>query len=194
MELGRLTGFKRLKVNVVAAISGQLHNIGLDHLPQNLPRNRNQHVVVFKIGSEAGAVINAVRNGTSSEEAERALRKLNTSDSIKADRRNEAKIAELTEKADELETCSRVSATSSAHNPQIAVDEAPAREGQGPHRARGCGAWTSSCPWESYEPCGCLALSGNFPHFSSPGRFVTVPPRPAKRRLAWPVTRIRAGS
>jgi DNA-directed RNA polymerase subunit H (RpoH/RPB5) len=103
-DLRFLSGFQRLKVNVVATISEQLRNIGLDHLPEDLPRDRNQHVVVFKIGSEAGAVINAVRNGTSSEEAERALRKLNTSDSIRADRQNEAKIAELTEKADELET------------------------------------------------------------------------------------------
>jgi hypothetical protein len=28
------------------------------------PEPRNQHVLVFRIGSEAGAVINAVRNGT----------------------------------------------------------------------------------------------------------------------------------
>jgi hypothetical protein len=102
-DLRDLSGYRRLKLHVVATISEQLRSNGLDHLPQVLPRDRNQHVVVFKAGSAAGAVINAVRNGTSSEEAGRALRKLNTSDSIRADRHNEAKIAELTEKADEVD-------------------------------------------------------------------------------------------
>ena len=97
-DLRYLSGYQRLKVHVVAVISEQLRNNGLDHLPSDLPRDQNQHVVVFKTGSEAGAVINAVRSGTSSEEAERALRKLNTSDSIER-----AKTADLTEKVDELE-------------------------------------------------------------------------------------------
>lgn len=102
-DLRDLSGYQRLKVHVVAAISRQLRSNGLDHLPTDLPRDQNQHVVVFRAGSEAGAVINAVRNGTSSEEAERAFRKLNTSGSIKVDRHTEATIAELTEKADEWE-------------------------------------------------------------------------------------------
>lgn len=102
-DLRRLSGFTRLKVHVVAAISNKLHSIGLDHLPADLPRAWDQHVVVFKSGSEAGAVINAVRNGTSSEEAERALRRLNMSDLIKEDGQDEAKIAALAEKVGQLE-------------------------------------------------------------------------------------------
>jgi len=102
-DLRHLSGKMRLKVNVVAAISGELADIGLGHLPHELPRNQNEYVVVYKIGSEAGAVINAVRNGSSSEQAERALRSLNTSKTIKIDRQNEAKIAELAAKVDELE-------------------------------------------------------------------------------------------
>lgn len=102
-DLKELSGYQRLKVNVVTAISKELANIGLDHLPAELPRDQNSHVVIYKSGSEAGAVIRAVRNGSSSEEAERALRKLNTSESIQVDRQNEAKLAELGAKVDELE-------------------------------------------------------------------------------------------
>ncbi|MEU8048130.1 hypothetical protein AB0B71_28785 [Micromonospora echinofusca] len=102
-DLRYLSGYQRLKVNVVATISAELANMGLGHLPAELPRNQNHYVVVYKIGSEAGAVINAVRNGSSSEEAERALRKLNTSDTIQVDRENEAKLEELAAKVDELE-------------------------------------------------------------------------------------------
>lgn len=102
-DLRHLSGKQRLKVNVVAALSEELANIGLGHLPDELPRSQNQYVVVYKIGSEAAAVINAVRNGSSSEQAEQALRKLNTSDTIQVDRQNEAKIAEFEEKVDELE-------------------------------------------------------------------------------------------
>lgn len=76
---------------MVAAISEQLRSIGLDHVPRDVPRNQTS-VVAFKIVSDAGAVINAIRNGTSSAEAERALSKLNISDSIMANQRDEAKI------------------------------------------------------------------------------------------------------
>jgi hypothetical protein len=102
-DLRYLSGKQRLKVNVVAAISEELANIGLGHLPAELPRSQHQYVVVYKIGSEAAAVINAVRNGSSSEQAEQALRKLNTLDTIQVDRQNEAKIVEFEEKVDELE-------------------------------------------------------------------------------------------
>lgn len=102
-DLRHLSGYARLKVNVVAMISQELRNIGLDHLPVDLPRDQNRYVVVYKTGSEAAAVINAVRNGSSSEKAERALRQLNTADALKVDRQNEAKLAEFAEKVDELE-------------------------------------------------------------------------------------------
>jgi hypothetical protein len=102
-DLRRISGYQRLKVNVVRYISDELADVGLGHLPVELPRDQNEYVVVYKVGSEASAVINAVRNGSGSEEAARALRKLNTSEAIEADRQNEAKLAELTAKVDELE-------------------------------------------------------------------------------------------
>ncbi|SNS73116.1 hypothetical protein [Actinomadura mexicana] len=102
-DLRHLTGYTRLKVNVVAKISRELRNIGLDHLPVDLPRDQNEYVVVYKTGSEAAAVIDAVRNGSSSDRAEQALRQINSAKALKVDRQNEAKIAELAEKVDELE-------------------------------------------------------------------------------------------
>jgi hypothetical protein len=106
-DLRRISGYRRLKVNVVRYISDELAGIGLSHLPVELPRDQNEYVMVYKVGSEASAVINAVinavHNGSGSEEATRALRKLNTSEAIEAGRENEAKLAELTAKVDELE-------------------------------------------------------------------------------------------
>ena len=101
-ELRQISGYQRLKVNVVKYISDELADNGLSHLPAELPRDQNEYIVLYKIGSEAGAVINAVRNG-SNREAARALRKLNTSEAIRAERQNEAKLAELAAKVDELE-------------------------------------------------------------------------------------------
>ena len=106
-DLRRISGYQRLKVNVVRYISDELAGIGLSHLPLELPRDQNEYVMVYKVGSEASAVINAVinavRNASGSEEATRALRKLNTSEALEAGRENEAKLAELTAKVDELE-------------------------------------------------------------------------------------------
>lgn len=103
-SLREITGRSRLKVHVVAGISGALTDVGLAHLPIDLPRSQNEYVVVYRANSEAAAIINAVRNGSSSEAAERALRKVNTSDTIRTDRKNEAKLDELTSKVDELES------------------------------------------------------------------------------------------
>ncbi|MBW4705195.1 hypothetical protein [Micromonospora sp. RL09-050-HVF-A] len=102
-SLREITGLTRLKVHVVARISEALTDVGLAHLPIDLPRNQNEYVVVYRATSEAAAIINAVRNGSSSEAAERALRKVNTSDTIQVDRKNETKLDELAAKVDELE-------------------------------------------------------------------------------------------
>lgn len=102
-DLKPLTGLTRLKVNVVAAISVSLTDVGLGHLPADLPRNQNDSVVVYKLSSYAGAVIDAVRSGASSARAEEALRKLNTSETIQRERENDIKLAELSAKVDELE-------------------------------------------------------------------------------------------
>lgn len=103
-SLREITGKYRLKVHVVAGISEALLDVGLVHLPPDLPRNQNEYVVVFRASSDAAHIVNAVRNGSSSEAAEQALRKVNTSDTLKTDRKNEAKLEDLASKVDELES------------------------------------------------------------------------------------------
>jgi hypothetical protein len=93
----------RLGVRVLASIHDKLVDIGVGHLPFDLPNNQNEIVVLYKVSTEAGAVVSAVRNGTSTADAESALRRLNTSDAVQAERAKDAKLADLADKVDELE-------------------------------------------------------------------------------------------
>lgn len=95
--------FGRLGVRVLASIHGNLTDIGVGHLPFDLPNNQNQNVVLYKVSTDAGAVVSAVRNGTSTADAESALRRLNTSDAVQAGKAKDAKLADLADKVDELE-------------------------------------------------------------------------------------------
>lgn len=98
-----IDGYGRLGVRVLTTIHDKLMNIGVDHLPTDLPNNQHQHVVLYKIGSEAGAVISAVRNGTSTVDAEDALRRLNTSENLQDARQKDALLWEASEKVEELQ-------------------------------------------------------------------------------------------
>lgn|GEM_PF-2701678 len=107
LSLRQITGKDRLKVHVVAGISEALLDVGLAHLPPDLPRSQHAHVVVYRASSDAAHIVNAVRNGSSSEAAERALRKVNTSDTLKTDRKNEEKLEDLATKVEELEAITK---------------------------------------------------------------------------------------
>ncbi|WP_333769925.1 hypothetical protein [Streptomyces sp. IBSBF 2435] len=98
-----IDGYGRLGVRVLTNIHAKLADIGVGHLPSDLPNNQNQSVVLYKVGSEAGAVVAAVRNGSSTGDAESALRRLNTSDAVQAEKAKDAKLADLADKVDELE-------------------------------------------------------------------------------------------
>ena len=58
-ELRHAYGAGRLGIYVVDAISRALRNHGLGHFPRRLPRNQNEQVRVFKLGSPVGEVIDA---------------------------------------------------------------------------------------------------------------------------------------
>jgi hypothetical protein len=98
-----IDNFGRLGVRVLAAIHDNLTDIGVGHLPFDLPNNQNQNVVLYKVSTDAGAVVSAVRNGTSTADAESALRRLNTSDAVQAEKAKDARLADLADKVDELE-------------------------------------------------------------------------------------------
>lgn len=95
--------YGRLGVRVLASIHDRLADIGVGHLPSNLPNNQYDTVVLYKVSTDAGAVVSAVRNGTRTSEAESALRRLNTSDVVQAEKAKDAKLADLADKVDELE-------------------------------------------------------------------------------------------
>ncbi|WP_406153174.1 hypothetical protein OG217_05610 [Streptomyces sp. NBC_01023] len=102
-DLRYLSGYERLKVRVLEQIKSQLADLGIGFLPEDLPGDQNAYVVLYKTGSEAGAVIDAVRNGSSSHRAEAALRELNTAKSTQAKREFELKTKELHEHLAEIE-------------------------------------------------------------------------------------------
>ncbi|MEU0784072.1 hypothetical protein ABZ341_21140 [Streptomyces sp. NPDC006173] len=96
-DLRTLTGKDRLKVRVRADIEQMLANLGIGHLPTELRGNQDAIAVLYKLGSPAAAVIEAVRAGTASERLEQALRHLNTAKSTDIQREYSIKKKELAE-------------------------------------------------------------------------------------------------
>lgn len=97
IDLRTLTGKDRLKVRVRADIEQMLANLGIGHLPTELRGNQDAIAVLYKLGSPAAAVIEAVRAGTASERLEQALRHLNTAKSTDIQREYSIKKKELAE-------------------------------------------------------------------------------------------------
>ena len=85
----------RLGVHVRASISRRLDGLGLAHLPADIPSEQNAIITLYKRGTPAAAVIDAVYRDGSSKAAEVALRRLNTS-------RDTEKLQVVTEKVEEL--------------------------------------------------------------------------------------------
>ncbi|MFC8716229.1 hypothetical protein [Kitasatospora sp. NPDC057198] len=75
----RIAGETTLKRLICTRIESDLANVGLAHIPPDLPHSQGQHLVLFKAGSPAAAVIRAMKDGSASAAAEDALRRLNTS-------------------------------------------------------------------------------------------------------------------
>ncbi|MDX3696923.1 hypothetical protein PV726_43120 [Streptomyces europaeiscabiei] len=85
----------RLGVHVRASISRRLDGLGLAHLPADIPGEQYAIITLYKRGTPAAAVVDAVFRDGSSKAAEVALRRMNTS-------RDAEKLQIITEKVEEL--------------------------------------------------------------------------------------------
>ncbi|MFF1263861.1 hypothetical protein ACFVZT_44570 [Streptomyces sp. NPDC058321] len=85
----------RLGVHVRKSISRRLDGLGLAHLPAEIPSERYDIVTLYKRGTPAAAVVDAVFRDGSSKAAETELRRLNTSQDAET-------LLAVTEKVQEL--------------------------------------------------------------------------------------------
>lgn len=79
--LRKLEGAQRLGVHVLKSIGSRLGTLGLGHMPDELPNRQDQEAILYRYGTPASEVIQAVRNGLRSTQDMRntykALHKLN---------------------------------------------------------------------------------------------------------------------
>lgn len=79
--LRRLEGRQRVGKHILSSIEEKLKTLGLGHLPRELPNRQQQAVLLYRIGTPASALVQAVQNGLTdspSSEAYDFLRRLNT--------------------------------------------------------------------------------------------------------------------
>jgi hypothetical protein len=79
--LRRLEGRQRVGKHILSSIEDKLQTLGLGHLPQELPNRQQQTVLLYRVGTPASALVQAVQNGLTespSSEAFDFLRRLNT--------------------------------------------------------------------------------------------------------------------
>lgn len=79
--LRRLEGRQRVGKHILSSIEDKLATLGLGHLPRELPNRQQQTVLLYRVGTPASALIQAVQNGLTespSTEAFDFLRRVNT--------------------------------------------------------------------------------------------------------------------
>lgn len=79
--LRRLEGRQRVGKHILSSIEDKLSTLGLGHLPRELPNRQQQTVLLYRVGTPASALIQAVQNGLTespSTEAFDFLRRINT--------------------------------------------------------------------------------------------------------------------
>lgn len=80
--LRQLEGRQRVGKHILKEIEDKLRTLGLGHLPRELPNRQQQPVLLYRLGTPASDVIQAVENGLTepaSEAAYKALYRLNAS-------------------------------------------------------------------------------------------------------------------
>jgi hypothetical protein len=79
--LRRLEGRQRVGKHILSSIEDKLATLGLGHLPKELPNRQQQTVLLYRVGTPASALVQAVQQGLTespSSEAYDFLRRLNT--------------------------------------------------------------------------------------------------------------------
>lgn len=79
--LRQLEGRQRVGKHILKEIEDKLRTLGLGHLPRELPNRQQQPVLLYRLGTPASDVIQAVENGLTepaTEAAYRALHRLNS--------------------------------------------------------------------------------------------------------------------
>ena len=79
--LRRLEGRQRVGKHILSSIEDKLATLGLGHLPKELPNRQQQTVLLYRVGTPASALVQAVQNGLNespNSEADTFLRRLNT--------------------------------------------------------------------------------------------------------------------
>lgn len=79
--LRQLEGRQRVGKHILTTISEKLKTLGLGHLPQELPNRQQQYVLLYRVGTPASTLVQAIQNGLTespSTEAFDFLRRLNT--------------------------------------------------------------------------------------------------------------------
>lgn len=80
--LRQLEGRQRVGKHILKEIEEKLRTLGLGHLPKELPNRQQQPVLLYRFGTPASEVIQAVENaltgGPATDSAFRALHRLNS--------------------------------------------------------------------------------------------------------------------
>jgi hypothetical protein len=79
--LRRLEGRQRVGKHILSSIEDKLKTLGLGHLPKELPNRQQQNVLLYRVGTPASVLVQAVRDGLTespSTEAYDILRRVNS--------------------------------------------------------------------------------------------------------------------
>lgn len=79
--LRRLEGRQRVGKHILSSIEDKLKTLGIGHLPKELPNRQQQNVLLYRVGTPASVLVQAVQEGLTespSPEAYDILRRVNT--------------------------------------------------------------------------------------------------------------------
>jgi hypothetical protein len=79
--LRQLEGRQRVGKHILSSIEDKLRTLGIGHLPKELPNRQQQTVLLYRVGTPASVLVQAVQEGLTespSPEAYQILRRLNT--------------------------------------------------------------------------------------------------------------------